>query len=122
MSNHYPVFPVGSVGHNLMLLRGTWHDHIELYNLDGTPLDDDSGAGSGSPGPGPFPYRGDRHSGRRVRGGPVELYLEILVESGIIEHRDIKGIHRSVCECKTKHALVPAHSQELWASALEDTP
>ena len=54
MSNPYPVFPVGSVGHNLMLLRGTWHDHIELYNLDGTPLDDDSGAGSGSPGPGPF--------------------------------------------------------------------
>ena len=54
MSAPYPVFPIGSVGHNLMLLRGTWHDHIELYNLDGTPLEDDSGAGSGSPGPGPF--------------------------------------------------------------------
>ena len=54
MSTSHPVFPVGSVGYNLMLLRGTWHDHIELYNLDGTPLDDDSGAGSGSPGPGPF--------------------------------------------------------------------
>jgi hypothetical protein len=54
MSNPYPVFPIGSVGYNLMLLRGTWHDHIELYNLDGTPLDDDSSAGSGSPGPGPF--------------------------------------------------------------------
>ena len=52
MSNPYPVFPVGSVGYNLMLLRGTWHDHIELYNLDGTPLDDDPS--SGSPGPGPF--------------------------------------------------------------------
>ena len=54
MSTPFPVFPVGSVGHNLMLLRGTWHDHIELYNLDGTPLEDDSCAGSGSPGPGPF--------------------------------------------------------------------
>ncbi len=54
MSSPYPVFPVGSVGHNLLLLRGTWHDHIELYQLDGTPLDDDSAAGSGSPGPGPF--------------------------------------------------------------------
>ena len=54
MSGTQPVFPVGSVGYNLMLLRGTWHDHIELYNLDGTPLDDDSTAGSGSPGPGPF--------------------------------------------------------------------
>ena len=54
MSTPFPVFPVGSVGHNLMLLRGTWHDHIELYNLDGTPLEDDSCAGSGSPGPGLF--------------------------------------------------------------------
>ena len=54
MSGTQPVVPVGSVGYNLMLLRGTWHDHIELYNLDGTPLDDDSTAGSGSPGPGPF--------------------------------------------------------------------
>ena len=54
MNKPYPVFPVGSVGHNLMLLRGTWHDHIELYNLDGTPLEEDATAGSGSPGPGPF--------------------------------------------------------------------
>ena len=54
MTQQTPVFPIGSVGYNLMLLRGTWHDHIELYNLDGTPLDDDSAAGSGSPGPGPF--------------------------------------------------------------------
>jgi hypothetical protein len=54
MSDKLPVFPIGSVGHNLLLLRGTWHDHIELYNLDGTPLDDDSAVGSGTPGPGPF--------------------------------------------------------------------
>jgi hypothetical protein len=54
MTSPYPTFPIGSVGHNLLQLRGTWHDHIELYNLDGTPLDDDSTAGSGSPGPGPF--------------------------------------------------------------------
>lgn len=54
MSRPFPVFPIGSVGYNLMLMRGTWHDHIELYNLDGTPLDDDSAAGSGTPGPGPF--------------------------------------------------------------------
>ena len=54
MTRPYPTFPIGSVGHNLLQLRGTWHDHIELYNLDGTPLDDDSAAGSGSPGPGPF--------------------------------------------------------------------
>ena len=54
MSTPYPVFPIGSVGYNLMRMRGIWHDHIELYNLDGSPLDDDSAAGSGTPGPGPF--------------------------------------------------------------------
>lgn len=52
--SHFPRFPIGSVGYNLMQLRGVWHDHIELYNLDGTPLDDDTTAGSGTPGPGPF--------------------------------------------------------------------
>ncbi|MEX0827579.1 MAG: hypothetical protein WD005_01370 [Haliea sp.] len=54
MEKSFPTFPTGSVGHNLMLLRGVWHDHIELYNLDGTPLDDDTASGSGTPGPGPF--------------------------------------------------------------------
>ena len=54
MDKPYPTFPIGSVGYNLLQLRGVWHDHIELYNLDGTPLDDDSSAGSGTPGPGPF--------------------------------------------------------------------
>lgn len=54
MSKPYPAFPIGSVGYNLLLMRGVWHDHIELYNLDGTPLDNDTLAGSGTPGPGPF--------------------------------------------------------------------
>ena len=26
MTRPYPTFPVGSVGHNLMQLRGTWHE------------------------------------------------------------------------------------------------
>ncbi len=52
MSTPYPEFASGSVGANLMQLRGTWHDHIELYNLDGSPLAEDPSAGS--PGPGPF--------------------------------------------------------------------
>lgn len=54
MNKPIAKFPIGSVGYNLMLMRGVWHDHIELYNLDGTPLDDDTASGSGSPGPGPF--------------------------------------------------------------------
>jgi len=41
MSKPYPTFPIGSVGHNLMLMRGIWHDQIELYELDGSPLNDD---------------------------------------------------------------------------------
>ena len=51
-TDFFPRFAVGSVGYNLMLLRGLWHDHIELYQLDGEPLANDPLAGS--PGPGPF--------------------------------------------------------------------
>ncbi|WND03525.1 hypothetical protein QGN29_03950 [Temperatibacter marinus] len=52
MTEAYPTFPIGSVGYNLMLMRGTWHDHVETYALDGTPLSDDPKAGT--PGPSPF--------------------------------------------------------------------
>jgi len=45
-------FPIGSVGHNLMQMRGTWHDTVSLFNLDGSPLVEDSKAGS--PGESPF--------------------------------------------------------------------
>ena len=30
-------FPVGSVGYNLTQMRGVWHDHLELFELDGAP-------------------------------------------------------------------------------------
>lgn len=35
-----------------MQLRGVWHDQIEVYNLDGSPLEEDTAAGS--PGAGQF--------------------------------------------------------------------
>ena len=54
MSKFYPTFPIGSVGHTLLQARGTWHDHVEIYNLDGTPMADDTQAGSGTPGPAPY--------------------------------------------------------------------
>ena len=54
MSKPFPSFKTGSVGHNLMLMRGVWHDHIELFELDGSPLNDDIHQGSGSPGASPF--------------------------------------------------------------------
>ena len=47
-------FPIGSVGHTLMQMRGVWHDYVELFELDGTPLGDDTTAGSGTPGVSPF--------------------------------------------------------------------
>ena len=53
-SNHNRTFPIGSVGHNLMLMRGTWHDQVELFQLDGQPMLDDTAAGSGTPGASPF--------------------------------------------------------------------
>lgn len=45
-------FPAGSVAYNLELLRGTWHDKVELFELDGAEMTEDSKAGS--PGPSPF--------------------------------------------------------------------
>ncbi len=44
--------PAGSVQANLEMLRGTWHDRIELFELDGRGLSEDSLAGS--PGESPF--------------------------------------------------------------------
>ncbi len=45
-------YPVGSVAHNLLQLHGIWHDHIDLFELDGQSLADDPQ--SGTPGAGPF--------------------------------------------------------------------
>jgi hypothetical protein len=45
-------FMIGSVGHNLQLLHGVWHDRVELFQLDGSELSEDSLAGS--PGESPF--------------------------------------------------------------------
>jgi hypothetical protein len=45
-------FPIGSVGYNLNLMRGIWHDRIELFELDGTPRHHDTQGGT----PGNSPY------------------------------------------------------------------
>ena len=45
-------FPVGSVGYNLALMCGVWHDHLELFELDGTPRFQDTQGGQ--PGASPF--------------------------------------------------------------------
>jgi hypothetical protein len=43
---------IGSVQYNLSLLHGTWHDKVELFELDGSELSEDGLAGS--PGESPF--------------------------------------------------------------------
>ena len=52
MSEPPPTFPIGSTAYNLALLHGTWHDRVELFELDGAPLETDPL--SGSPGESPF--------------------------------------------------------------------
>ncbi len=45
-------FPIGSVAYNLDLMSGIWHDYCELFELDGSPLDNDLQGGT----PGKSPY------------------------------------------------------------------
>ena len=45
-------FPAGSVGETLCKMVGVWHDHIDIYSLDGEPLAEDTL--SGTPGSAPF--------------------------------------------------------------------
>ncbi|MEH6549218.1 MAG: hypothetical protein V7711_09000 [Pseudomonadales bacterium] len=54
MTDEKTPFAAGSVGETLMNMRGIWHDHIHLYQLDGTELNDDTVQGSGTPGASPF--------------------------------------------------------------------
>ena len=38
-------FPIGSVGYNLMLMRGVWHDKIEMFEPNGMPRFNDTQGG-----------------------------------------------------------------------------
>jgi hypothetical protein len=42
----------GSVAHSLTAMRGVWHDHVEIFDLGGRPLAEDTD--SGTPGTAPF--------------------------------------------------------------------
>ena len=52
MSESKQKFATGSVADTLSQLHGVWHDHVELFELDGQPLAEDNKAGS--PGASPF--------------------------------------------------------------------
>ncbi len=45
-------FPIGSVGHTLSQMVGVWHDRVEIFSPNGTPLDEDPFSGT----PGSAPY------------------------------------------------------------------
>lgn len=45
------VFAVGTVGYMLTLMRGVWHDHINIYDLAGNPLAEDTKAGTSGKAP-----------------------------------------------------------------------
>lgn len=84
-------FPVGSVAHNLMLMRGIWHDKIELFELDGTPRHEDTQGGT----PGAAPYEnlvyidfdGEKYRQTNVtfKGRPLHVRsFEAFVRDGIL--------------------------------------
>lgn len=71
------AFAVGTVGHTLAAMTGVWHDRVEVFELDGTPLGADER--SGTPGPAPFDnlvyidFDGERYTQTNVtfRGRPL---------------------------------------------------
>ena len=72
-------FQIGTVGYNLMLMRGVWHDRLELFEIDGTPrFMDEQG---GKPGASPFEnlvyidFDGEnfRQTNVTFRGRPVHV-------------------------------------------------
>ena len=72
-------FAVGTVGYMLTMMTGTWHDHIQLYDLAGNPIDIDEKAGS--PGASPFDnlvyidFDGENYTQTNVtfRGRPLHV-------------------------------------------------
>lgn len=73
------TFAPGTVGHTLTAMVGTWHDHVRVFALDGTPLPADTR--SGSPGPSPWEnlvyvdFDGEvyRQTNVTVRGRPLHV-------------------------------------------------
>ncbi|NWF70496.1 MAG: hypothetical protein HXY40_15515 [Chloroflexi bacterium] len=85
-------FPIGSVGHSLTQMRGVWHDHVEIFDLAGSPLAED--AHSGTPGAAPFDnlvyidFDGERYLQTNVtfRGRPLHVRtFSGLLRAGILE-------------------------------------
>ena len=57
-----------------------------------------------------------------ITRGPTELLWEILQKAQILPTGVVSQKFPRPCMCKTKHAVVPAHSHNAWAEALRGTP
>ena len=60
--------------------------------------------------------------GFRLTFGPVEIYRDLLDAANVLPPNTEHRLIRTYCVCRTKHAVVPAHSHQLWADALRGTP
>jgi hypothetical protein len=88
-------FPIGSVGHNLTSMSGVWHDHVEVFDLSGAPLQEDTA--SGTPGAAPFDnlvyidFDGESYRQTNVtfRGRPLHVrsFRGTLQDGVLVFHR-----------------------------------
>lgn len=85
------AFAPGTVGHTLSRMRGVWHDHVEIFDLSGKPLEEDPQ--SGTPGAAPFDnlvyvdFDGRIYKQTNVtfRGRPVHVRTFTgVLESGVL--------------------------------------
>ncbi|MCX6130360.1 MAG: hypothetical protein NTX25_15015 [Proteobacteria bacterium] len=84
-------FPPGSVGETLTAMQGVWHDHIQLFHLNGDTLDEDPW--SGTPGLAPFDnlvyveFDGEHYRQTNVtfRGRPLYVRsFEGILQDGVL--------------------------------------
>lgn len=85
-------FPSGSVGETLTAMQGVWHDHIQVFQLNGDVLDDD--VWSGTPGPAPFDnlvyveFDGENYRQTNVtfRGRPLHVRsFQGILQDGVLK-------------------------------------
>lgn len=122
-------FPSGSVGETLTAMQGVWHDHIELYRLDGDKLADDQW--SGTPGSAPFDnlvyveFDGEiyRQTNVTFRGRPLHVRsFQGVLRDGILHFGRLGPAdpsHIAVSAGPGRLILAPIKYTEAWQKYLE---
>jgi hypothetical protein len=117
-------FAIGTVGYNLNLMRGIWHDRCEYFELDGTPkVHDDNG---GTPGASPYEnlvyidFDGENYRQTNVcfRGRPMHVRsFEAQIRDGILRFNklgDGDGGHVGISGGKGILIFTPMLIDESW--------